>query len=319
MKKNKILITGGLGAIGKNLIELLLKKGPCQILVIDNLTSNNYLDAIFFKHNPSIWIEVLDIYDHNKLDAIVSKFQPDYIFHLAAHFANQNSVDFPRSDINANVLGTVNLLESARKLENLKKIVYSSSSCVYGSLTENMKEDVFVSPYETPYAINKLVGEYYMRFYSFYYKVPSISIRIFNTYGPWDPSGVYRNFIPNLIDRCLNHDEIIVTGDGSETRDFTFVSDTCEILYLASRYDGAHRVFNAGTGIETRIIDLINIIKLEANSKSAVRYVERRAWDDVKSRKANIESAKQCLGYAPRISLVDGLRKTIDWRKNQLK
>jgi UDP-glucose 4-epimerase len=314
----KILITGGLGAIGKNLVNILINKFDCRILVIDNFSSENKQFSSFYDDYDNITVEVLDISNKEKLFIFVKEFNPNYIFHLAAHFANQNSVDFMFSDLNTNVVGTLNLLEAARQLSGLEKFVYASSSCVYGNSTL-MSENDSIFPYDTPYAINKFIGEMYMKYYYHQYNLPTISIRIFNTYGPYDVPGRYRNFIPNLVKSALQNEDIFITGDGSETRDFTFVSDTCNLLVLALQHVGVYNVFNSGTGVGTSINHLVHSVINKVSSKSAIHYSKRRLWDTVNHRKSNISNAKSLLSYNPIVSLDEGLDIYIKWFLNTYK
>jgi nucleoside-diphosphate-sugar epimerase len=316
---SKVLITGGMGSIGKNLIQLLAEKGEVSsILIIDNLTSSNpdlYLDT-----KLNIDLQICDISNREKIPPLVQSFNPDYIFHLAAHFANQNSVDFPFSDIETNVIGILNLLISAKECSNLKKFIYASSSCIYGTESELMNIDQKIYPHETPYAINKYVGELYCAYFNQLFKLPTISIRIFNTYGPGELSGKYRNVIPNFIFKALHNQPITITGNGEETRDFTYVSDTCNLLLLASKYSSdKHVVFNGGTGKKLKIIDLAKRIVELSNSQSEIIFVPSRNWDQVKDRCADIALTQERLGYLPIVGIDDGLTKTIDWYKAKLK
>ncbi len=311
----KYLIAGGLGAIGKNLIASLNSSNDCTILIIDNMSSENKQFASYFDNYDNVRVEVLDICNQEKLNKLVIDFKPNFIFHLAAHFANQNSVDFIFSDMNVNIIGTINLLEASIKLDCLEKFIYASSSCVYGNSTL-MSEDDKIFPYDTPYAINKYVGEMYMKYYFNHYNLPTISVRIFNTYGPFDLPGKYRNFIPNLVESAFNNNEIIITGDGSETRDFTFVTDTCDLLILASQYRGAYDVFNSGTGIGTSINELVSLVTKKIYSKSQITYCEKRIWDTVNHRKSNIRKANLLLSYNPSVNLSTGLDIYIDWFLN---
>lgn len=308
----KILIAGGMGAIGKNLIITLNSKFDCSILVIDNISSENKNFVSFFDNYNNVRVEILDISNKEKLNVLIKEFNPNYIFHLAAHFANQNSVDFIYSDLNTNVIGTLNLLEASRQLLSLEKFIYASSSCVYGNSTL-MSETDSIFPYDTPYAINKYIGEMYMKYFYHQFNLPTISIRIFNTYGPFDVPGKYRNFIPNLVKSALQNDDILITGDGNETRDFTYVSDTCNLLILASQHIGEYDVFNSGTGVGTSINHLVNLVTKRVSSKSNIIYSKRRTWDTVEHRKSNIGKAKLQLSYHPSVTLEDGLELYIEW------
>jgi nucleoside-diphosphate-sugar epimerase len=312
---NKYLIAGGLGAIGKNLVNSLISYNECSILIIDNLSSENLDYASYYNKYENVNVEILDISNYEKLVSIVLNYEPNIIFHLAAHFANQNSVDYIYSDINTNIIGTINLLESARRLDCLEKFIYASSSCVYGN-SALMAENDPIFPYDTPYAINKYVGEMYMKYYYHHYNLPTVSVRIFNTYGPFDLPGKYRNFIPNLVKAAFFNNDIVITGDGNETRDFTFVTDTCDLLILASQYYGEYDVFNSGTGIGTSISELVSMVIDKTSSNSITKYGERRNWDSVSHRKSDIQKAKLKLSYNPSVILSKGLDIYMDWFKS---
>lgn len=314
MKDSKIVVTGGAGAIGCNLVRKLLDYQPKEIIIIDNLTSGN---INFIPADETISFFPIDIFFKDKLEQIIPK-DTDYIFHLAAHFANQNSVEFPLSDIQSNVIGTLNLLEISKTL-NLKKFINCSSSCVYGN-SSIMKIGDSIYPTETPYAINKLSGELYTSFYAHYNKVNAINVRIFNTFGPYELSGKYRNVIPNFIKKALSDEPIIITGTGKETRDFTFVEDTCGLLIsmaLSNIQDGS--VYNAGTGITTDILTLAQTIVKLSKSKSIIEFTNRRKWDNVLNRLSDISLTTKTFNYIPNYTnLESNLEKTINWYKTQL-
>jgi UDP-glucose 4-epimerase len=311
----KILVTGGLGSIGQNLIQILQKNGN-EILIVDNVSSspmNSMVNGnnVSFKHG--------DVSDRDKIFSIITDFKPHYVYHLAAHFANQNSVEFPYSDLQTNIVGTMNIFEALIGQTQLKKMIYASSSCVYGGELDVMSEEDYIYPYETPYAINKYAAELYAKYYAHHHKVPSVSIRIFNTYGPGELPGKYRNVIPNFIKLALFNEDIIITGSGKETRDFTYVNDTADLLILLA--DSEYRkgeVFNGGTGKEVEIVKLASLIIDLTNSKSKMVFRERRDWDLVSKRVANIEKSKSLLGYSPKTSIEEGLKVTIPWYKNLL-
>ena len=287
MQGKKIVITGGAGAIGCNLVSHLLSLNPEKIIILDNLTSGN---LNFLPQDERVKFIPIDLFFKDKLESSIPT-DVDYIFHLAAHFANQNSVEFPLSDIQTNIIGTLNLLEVSKKI-NLSKIINCSSSCVYGD-SQLMKEDSYVYPNETPYAINKLAGELYTSFYSEFHNVPTLNLRIFNTYGPFEVSGQYRNVIPNFINKALMGEPITITGDGSETRDFTFVSDTCELLVkmaLSDKNNGS--VYNGGTGIKTTIKELAETILDVTKSSSVINFSGKRRWDKVTNRLSDISKTK---------------------------
>jgi UDP-glucose 4-epimerase len=311
MNNEKVLITGGFGAIGTNLISTLLINN-CEIKVIDNLSSG------IINYNNNIDYTFLDITNYEKVNSYFENYKPDYIFHLAAHFANQNSVDHPISDTNTNVLGLINLLEIQKNNKNLKKFIYASSSCVYGN-SINMIEDQDISPFETPYAINKYIGELYTKYYSNIHSIPIVSVRIFNTFGPGEMPGKYRNVIPNFIEKALNCEDIIITGSGEETRDFTYVADTVDLFIKAASSEfKTAEIFNGGTGETKSIKNLAETIIKLTSSSSNIQFQPKRNWDHVVNRCSNIEKSQKLLNYLPVSNFEDGLLKTINWIREKM-
>jgi nucleoside-diphosphate-sugar epimerase len=260
----------------------------------------------------------MDIGNHEKMTSFFSSYKPNIIFHMAAHFANQNSVDHPLSDISTNISGFVNILENQKLNSNLEKIVYCSSSCVYGN-SPDMSEDSTIYPYETPYAINKFVGELYCKYYSEIQKIPTVSVRIFNTFGPGEMPGEYRNVIPNFIYKALKGETLIITGTGEETRDFTYVGNTIDLLLKSAFSDfRSGEVFNAGTGTGQKIIDIAKSIIQLTESKSEIEFIPARNWDHVIDRKSDISKSKLLLDYAPELDIEAQLKTTIDWISEKL-
>lgn len=313
MNNAKVLVTGGAGAIGLNLIERLIKAGAGPIMVIDNLSSGyeNYLPD-----DERITFIKADIGEIDSYRREMEEFKPHYVFHLAAHFANQNSVDHPFKDVQANIIGTMNLLEISKENDKLKKFVYTSSSCVYGN-SAIMTEADYIYPHETPYAINKYTAELYVKYYASMYSIPAVSIRVFNTYGPYEPHGAYRNVIPNFIVRAIKGEPLYITGDGTETRDFTFVGNTAQLLTLAAQCEISDGdIFNGGTGEQTEIRTLAELIIEFTGSASEIVFKERRNWDAVKHRCSDISKSEKVLNYHPEMSFREGLKRTVDWYVN---
>lgn len=312
LKNARVLVTGGAGFIGNNLVRKLLQCEVSQIVVLDNQSSGM---AVFLPNDVRITFVGMDIDRYDKLNFVINQHEFDYVFHLAAHFANQNSVDHPFSDIQTNIVGTVSLLEILKFHKSLKKFVYASSSCVYGT-TENMNEEAYIYPSETPYSINKYTAELYTQYYAHLFHVPTLSIRIFNTYGPYELAGKYRNVIPNFIEKAINGEELSITGTGKETRDFTYVEDLIELMLLGacSNYHEGE-IFNGGTGAKTEILKMAEIIKEHTQSISQIAFKPARNWDKVKDRMSDTSKSGKALGYAPKTSIEEGLQKTIKWYK----
>ena len=306
------LITGGRGTIGSTVARMTLTADCGGVYLVDDLSAgaHNEITGCEFVH--------CDIANAEKIFKVVRSIRPDVVIHLAAHFANQNSVEFPVSDASTNIVGTINLLESLRRIDGRPKVVYASSSCVYGNSPE-MQENSNLQHFDTPYAISKYTAELYHRFYAAHHKLAAVSVRIFNTYGPGEMPGRYRNVIPNFISKALRDEPIVITGSGEETRDFTYVDDTASLLLTAafSRYcDG--EVFNGGTGTETSISNLAELIIRLTGSKSRVEFVSRRNWDAIDRRFSDTTRTAGMLGFHPRTGLVSGLIKTIEWLRGRV-
>ena len=309
---NSILITGGAGAIGSRLATELVKSK--KVIVVDDLSSG-------FIDNIPKGVQFLegDISDKQFIRRVFQENDFEYIFHFAALFANQNSIDNPEKDLLTNGDGTLKLiLEALRLAKNnlLKRFVFASSSCVYGKKNGMISEDSDFIP-ETPYAITKILGERYLRFYSEIDKLPVTILRFFNSYGPGERPGRYRNVIPNFINHALNNEPLLITGTGDETRDFTYIDDVVSCIQKAATDDiSVGETYNVATGRETKIKDLAKLIVELSNSKSEVVYIKKRSWDNVTFRCGDITKAEKELGFKPSTELVEGLKQTISWIKH---
>ena len=307
----RVLVTGGCGCIGSNLIKALLEAEPKQIVVLDDLSASYEWNL---PKVPKVLFIRGSILDEERMKRAFS-FKPHYVFHLAAQFANQNSVDHPETDLLVNGLGTLKALEYSN-LVGVEKFVFASSGCsVYGSQAPlPLKEDYVSLHLDTPYQINKLVGELYCNYFYKYYKLPVAIARYFNVYGPGEVPGKYRNVIPNFIWWALHKQPLPITGTGEETRDFTFVEDVVDgTLRMGAVKEAVGEAINLASETETRVIDLANwIIELTGN-KTKIVYRPRRDWDQVVKRRASIEKARKVLGYAPKTDIKTGLSKVYKW------
>jgi nucleoside-diphosphate-sugar epimerase len=307
----RVLITGGAGCIGSNLTKALLKADPEKIVVIDDLSAS--FEWNIPKHPKVVFIHG-SILDEEKMKRAFS-YKPHYVFHLAAHFANQNSVDHPETDLLVNALGTLKTLEYAN-LIGVERFVFASSGCsVYGSQAPLPLREDFVSLHlDTPYQINKLVGELYCNYFHDYYKLPVAIARYFNVYGPGEVPGRYRNVIPNFIWWAIHGQPLPITGTGEETRDFTFVDDIVDgTLRMGVVEEAIGEAINLASGTETRIIDLANWINEITGNKAGVVFKPRRDWDKAIRRRASIEKAKRILGYEPKTDMKAGLKRVYEW------
>lgn len=305
------LITGGAGCIGSNLIRALLKANAKKILVLDDLSSAKEWNM---PKAPQVSFIKGSITDEAVLKKAFSE-KPNYVFHLAALFANQNSIDHPETDLQVNGLGTLHVLKHSH-LNHVEKFVFASSGCsVYGSQAPlPLKEDFVSLHLDTPYQITKLLGELYCNFFHNYYGLPLVIGRFFNVYGPGEIPGRYRNVIPNFTYWALHNQILPITGTGEETRDFTFVEDIVEgFLRAGAVPEALGEAFNLASGKETKIIDLANMINQLTGNKAGVKFTKKRDWDKITKRRASIEKARKTLGYEPKIQIGEGLKKTLNW------
>jgi nucleoside-diphosphate-sugar epimerase len=306
-----ILVTGGAGAIGGHLCRKLSSLGAEKLVILDNLSSSYEWNIP--KADNVIFVQG-DILDDALLKRVFNE-KPEYIFHLAAHFANQNSVDNPEKDLMVNGMGILKVLQHAQKVK-IKRFVYSSSGCgVYGLDSKMPFEEHDVSIHlHTPYQVTKLLGELYTNYFHNLYGLPIVNARFFNSYGPGEVPGKYRNVIPNFFYWAMNGEPLPITGDGTETRDWTFVGDIVNgLVAMGVREEAIGEAFNLGASKEQRVIDLATMVnKLTGNTEGIV-YKERRDWD-VKTRLLScITKAENALGYRPAVSFEAGLKETHRW------
>lgn len=307
----RILITGGAGCIGSNLTRALVKAGAESIIVLDNLSSSERWNV---PNDPEIVFIQGDILDDGILKKAFSR-KIDYVFHLAAHFANQNSIDHPETDLMVNGLGTLKVLQHSYSAK-VKKFFFASSGCsVYGSKAPlPLKEDFVSLHLDTPYQITKLLGELYCNFFYNYYGLPVVIGRYFNVYGPGEIPGKYRNVIPNFIYWALHRRALPITGTGEETRDYTYVGDVIEgTLRAGIAPEAVGEAINLASETETKTIDIANMINEVLGNEKGVEFVERRKWDKITRRRASIEKARKLLGYNPKTDIRNGIMKTIKW------
>jgi UDP-glucose 4-epimerase len=306
----KILVTGGAGAIGSNLSQKLAELGA-MVIVIDDLSAAARWNV---PSVPGILFTEGDILDEVKLKRVFFE-RPELVFHLAAFFANQNSVDHPERDLAVNGMGTLRLLEYSM-LASVTRFVYASSGCsIYGSHAPLPLREGFMSLHlSSPYQITKMVGELYCNFFHSHYGLSVAKARFFNSYGPGEVPGQYRNVIPNFIYWALKGQPLPITGTGEETRDFTYVGDIVDGLLRAGYMEkAAGEEFNLASGVETSILNLANLVNQAVGNTADVQFVARRQWDTHSRRCASIDKARLLLGYNPSTPFQDGLESTVRW------
>ncbi|MBC7101485.1 NAD-dependent epimerase/dehydratase family protein [Methanothermobacter tenebrarum] len=307
-----VLVTGGAGCIGSNLSRRLGEAGA-HVIILDNLSSSYEWNIPMMENIEFVKGDILD----DEILKRVYKERPDYVFHLAAHFANQNSVDHPEEDLLVNGLGTLKVLEYAQ-LIGVERFIYSSSGCgVYGLDSKiPFKEDDISISLHTPYQVTKLLGELYTNYFHNLYDLPIVNARFFNVYGPGEVPGKYRNVIPNFFYWAMNNQPLPITGDGTETRDWTFVDDIINgLIAMGARKKAIGEAINLGSGEEHQVIEMATIINELTGNKAGIVYKPRREWDAKTRLLSSIEKAKKLLDYKPKTTFREGLEKTYQWFK----
>jgi nucleoside-diphosphate-sugar epimerase len=310
-KGKTVLVTGGAGAIGGNLVRKLNELDTKKIVILDDLSSSYEWNI---PRGPKIQFIKGDILDEEKL-TWAFKGRPEIVYHLAAHFANQNSVDNPETDLMVNGMGTLKVLEHAH-LVGVERFVYASSGCgIYGADSKIPFEehDVSMKLY-TPYQVTKMLGELYTNYFYNLYGLPIVNARFFNSYGPGEVPGKYRNVIPNFFYWSMSRQALPITGTGEETRDFTYVSDIINgLLAIASQEEAIGEAFNLATGREIKIMDLAKWVNEITGNDAGIRFKEMRNWDKKNRLLGSIEKSKRIFGYNPTMDFKEGLRKTHEW------
>jgi UDP-glucose 4-epimerase len=298
-----ILVTGGSGFIGSHIVEHYHQKA--SVTVLDSFRSG-------FRHNldgfhvriveGSVTDEVLV---HQLMQGV------DYVFHLAALVSVPESMEKPRETVDINVRGTLHVLEAARAC-GVRKVVISSSAAIYGNNPVVPKLESMVPEPRSPYAITKLDDEYYARMFTEDCQQPVTCLRYFNVFGPrQNPKSQYAAAVPIFIDRCLRGEDLVIYGDGEQTRDFVYVKDI--VAANAAAAEGtATGVYNIACGRSMSIRALADTLKKITGSTSRIIHAEERAGD-VKHSLADTTRARALLGFTPAFSLEDGFAATIDW------
>jgi nucleoside-diphosphate-sugar epimerase len=307
----KVLVTGGAGFIGSNITIELVKRGY-NVKVIDNLSTGNLnnLNSII---NNIEFIED-DIYKTNDLEKYFKDINT--IFHQAALPSVQRSIDNPLETHNNNSTATIKLLTAAKNTK-VKKIIYAASSSAYGNREEDYKVEYMKPQPLSPYAATKLVGEYYMKVFAHVYDIETVCLRYFNVFGPnQDPNSPYSAVIPLFIKAILNDEQPVIYGDGKQSRDFTYVANNVQANILAMESDTkSGETLNVACGKSYSLLDLLNIINKSLGKDIKPIFKEEREGD-IKDSLANISKAKKLINYKPIVDFEEGLKKTIEYYKN---
>lgn len=298
MHSQRVLLTGGLGQVGSYMCERLVGEGHI-VTILDNLSST------FNPYPPEANFMKGDVRDSGLVNILTE--EADIVIHCAAQISVGRSMEDPIFDANNNVMGTLNLLNAARK-SNVKRFVYFSSAAVYGDPIRLPVDELHPQNPMSPYGASKLSGEKYALMFQKAYGLPTTAIRPFNIYSPrQDPSNPYSGVISKFIDNVSHDKPPLIFGDGTATRDFVSVHDVVDLIMLLLEKEAAiGKVFNCGTGKKTTIKELAEtIIKLYEKNLKPVYEAERTG--DIQHSYADISLAEKLLGYKPKIDLTTGL------------
>ncbi|MDF0643066.1 MAG: GDP-mannose 4,6-dehydratase [Nitrospira sp.] len=305
----KVLVTGGAGFIGSHIVDRLVQEGH-EVVVVDNLSTGKRRNlnraARFFKTDIQGW----------RLERVFRNERPNVVMHLAAQMDVRKSVEDPVFDAQVNVLGTLNILQQAIK-HGVRKVVFSSSGgAIYG------EQDVFPAPEShatkplSPYGLSKLCGEQYLSYYERVGGVQVVNLRYANVYGPrQDPEGE-AGVVAIFIQKLLNNEQPVINGNGRQTRDFVFVEDVVE-ANLAVMGQETAGTYNVGTGVETSINDLFRILVQHTGSTCKELHGPAKKGEQARS-VIDASKLRHELSWEPRMSLSDGLKRTVGYFRERM-
>ena len=318
LKNKKILITGGAGFIGSNLCEFLLKQGS-KVICLDNLSTGNIKNIESFLNHRNFKFTNGDIRNLN--DCLESAKNVDYILHQAALGSVPRSIEDPVTSSEVNIIGFLNMLIAAKE-NNVRRFVYAASSSTYGDSLDLPKKENNIGKPLSIYAITKYTNEMYSDVFSKIFGLETIGLRYFNVYGKrQDPNGSYAAVIPKFVKQLINGENPTINGDGTNSRDFTYIDDVVNaniLSLLTTNKDAINNVYNIAYGEKNSLNDLAKYLKkyLSIYRKSIdkieiIHGPEREG--DIAHSLACIEKAKNKLNYMPKFSLNKGLKKAISW------
>ena len=312
---SKYVVTGGAGFIGSAIVRGLLREGARQVVVLDNFLTGREenLDEV----RPAIDLQRADIRNYEEIAAIVKGAA--VVFHEAAIPSVPRSIVDPVPSHEINIDGTFNVLRAAAE-GGVRRVVYAASSSAYGDTEVLPKVETMAPRPKSPYALQKLVGEYYAQIFASTFGIETVSLRYFNVFGPrQDPTSQYSGVLSLFIKAALERTSPTIFGDGEQSRDFTYVEDVVDLNLKAARAPGVSgNLYNAGNGGRITLNEAWRLVQQIEGVTIAANYGPPRPGD-VHDSQADIASAVADLGHAPRFSFEEGLRLTLDWYKAQKK
>jgi UDP-glucose 4-epimerase len=308
----KCLVTGGAGFVGSAIVDQLLERGAAEVRVLDNFVRGNMSNLAQAFEKGGVRVIEGDVSDRAVVDKLVKG--ADYVFHQAA-LRITRCAEAPREAVAVLIDGTLNVLESAVR-HGVKKVVAASSASVYGEPSYLPIDEAHPFNNRTMYGAGKIAGEQMLRAFYTTSGLPYVAFRYFNVYGPrMDITGVYTEVLIRWLDAIESGKPPLIFGDGSQSMDFVFVGDVARANLLAAQSDVTDEVFNVGTGVQTSLNELCELLLRMSDSKLRPEYREARAVANVQTRRAAVEKAKRELGFEAKVSLEQGLRELIRWRQ----
>ncbi|MES2558584.1 MAG: NAD-dependent epimerase/dehydratase family protein [Bacteroidota bacterium] len=317
IKGKRVLVTGGLGFVGHNLVKSLLNDYGCSVVVVDNCANSS--TAVLGDSLSKVEFHQISVLDSERLFPLLHTV--DYIFHLACIQIAASSSN-PLLDLKVNAESTLNILDyiKTQELTNIVRFIYTSSCSIYGVSANNFPstEDGAMTPL-SHYASTKLLGENYTMVYHRSYNIPTSSVRYSNVYGyGQSPRNPYCGVLGKFVHNALIGEPCLIIGDGEQTRDYTFISDAVSATILSAVHPAAlGEVFNIGTGVETSVNRLFDVI--HENIPTAIsKDIPERDIDNIRRRVTNIEKIHQRLGWTPQVTIKKGIAETLNWYKSTL-
>ena len=323
--KATILVVGGAGFVGSNLVLKLLEQDPARVIIVDNLLSSDITNV---PDDPRVDFRFGPITDDRMRRATPEDI--DYVVHLACYHGNQSSIADPMADHDNNTLTSLKLFERLKDIKGLKKVVYAAAGCAVAEKTfdtaQATNEDAPVSLYhDSPYSISKLIGELYGNYYWMRHGLPLVKARFQNVYGPREvlgagrwrgtPHTVWRNVTPTFIWKSLNGEALPLDNGGNASRDFIFVEDMARGLMCAGARGEAGEVYNLASGVETTIRELAEIINAETGNATPVDLRPARDWDRSGKRFGSTEKSRDTIGFTVEVPIREGIARTVAWTR----
>jgi len=321
----RVLVVGGAGFVGSNLVHQILEQDPREILVVDNLISS---DVSNIPADSRVRFVFGSITDDRILAGLPGDL--DYAFHLACFHGNQSSIADPFADHDNNTYTSLKLFDRLKEVKGLKKVVYAAAACAvaektYDAPTATTEDQPVTLYHDSPYSISKIIGELYGNYYFQQYQLPFVKARFSNVFGPREILGagqwrgtvhtVWRNVTPTFIWRSLKGEALPLDNGGNASRDFIFVEDMARGLMACALKGAAGGVYNLATGRETSILELATIINEYTGNPTPMDLRPARDWDRSGKRFASTEKAARELGFSAQIDIREGLRRTVEWTK----